>query len=244
MMRLASDNSFKMDTNSSPTRGSILLFGILPPVILNIGVILVFGVYYALTATNAALVRGIPPAQVQFFAYVFVFLVEWAFALILIARMARLGIPLRALIAPSGRLLAFRILPAFAIFLFVNGIMAVYMLVAYRIYGQWPQLQGLRFWQQLFLVIALPITAAFCEELIWRGHLLPEFISRGRAVSTAIVLAAISFATIHSVFLLDKLIMTFLLGIGAGIYYVKQRHLLPLMVSHFVADVWTFALFL
>jgi membrane protease YdiL (CAAX protease family) len=231
-----------MKSSASPARGSIFLFGVLPPVILNVGAILLFGTYYAMLAVNPSAVDDVSPAQVQFSAYVLVFLVEWAFALVLIARTAKLGVSLRTLIAPSGRLFSFRLLPALAVFLFVNATLAVYIFVATAVYGQWPKLEGLQPWQQAFIILLIPITAAFCEELIWRGHLIPEFLSRGRAISTAIVLAGISFATIHSVFLLDKLIMTFILAIGTGIYFVRERHLLPLMFSHFIADVWTFGL--
>jgi membrane protease YdiL (CAAX protease family) len=225
-----------------PTRGSIWLFGVLPPVILNLGAVLLFGTYYALLATNPAAVQGISQAQVQFVAYLFIFLVEWIFAGILITRSLKRGIPLRRVIAPSGGLLGFRKLPAAAIFLFINGALAIYVLAASGIYGQWPRLDGLQAWQQAFLILLVPITAAFCEELIWRGHLVPEFISRGRAVSTAIVLSAISFATIHGIFLVDKLVFTFILGLGTGLYFARERNLVPLMFGHFVADLWTFGL--
>jgi len=70
----------------------------------------------------------------------------------------------------------------------------------------------------------------------------PEFISRKRAVPTAIVLSAISFATIHGIFLVDKLVLTFILGLGTGLYYVRERNLIPLMFGHFVADLWTYGL--
>jgi len=231
-----------MNKTLPPTRGSLWIFGILPPLILNIGAILLFGTYYALLATNPSAVQGISQGQVQFFAYVFVFLVEWAFALLLIARMARRGVPLRRLLAPSGDLFAFRKLPALAIFLFVNAALGIYVFVAIKIYGQWPRLDELQAWQRAFLLLPVPITAAFCEELIWRGHLIPELESRNRSASTAIVLSAISFATIHSIFLVDKLVLTFILGLGMGLYFTKERNLLPLMFSHFVADLWTFGL--
>jgi len=231
-----------MNETHPPTRGSIWLFGVLPSLILNLGAILLFGAYYALLAMNSPAVQGISPAQVQFFAYILVFLVEWAFALLLVARMARRGVPLRRLLAPSGDLFSFRKLPALAIFLFINAALGIYVFAAGKIYGQWPRLDELQAWQRFFLLLPLPITAAFCEELIWRGHLIPELESRNRTVSAAIVLAAVSFATIHSIFLVDKLVLTFILGLGMGIYFTRERNLLPLMLSHFVADLWTFGL--
>jgi membrane protease YdiL (CAAX protease family) len=231
-----------MNATLTPTRGSIWLFGVLPPVILNLGAILLFGGYYALLAINAPAVQGISPAQVQFAAYMLVFLVEWAFALLLIARKARQGERLRHLLAPAGDLFDFRKLPALAIFLFVNAVLGAYVWVAVRIYGQWPRLDSLQAWQRLFLLLPVPITAAFCEELIWRGHLIPELESRKKTMSAAIVLSALSFAAIHNVFLVDKVIMTFILGLGMGFYFTRERNLLPLMFSHFVADLWTFGL--
>jgi membrane protease YdiL (CAAX protease family) len=231
-----------MKEPQTPTRGSIWLFGILPPLILNLGAILIFGSYYALLAINPAAVQGMTQAQVQFLTYMFIFLVEWAFTLLLITRMARRGVRLQQLLAPSGRLLGFRELPAIAIFLFVNAALAIYFLAATRIYGQWPRLDELQTWQRLFLLVPVPLTAAFCEELIWRGHLIPELETRRKSASTAIVLAAISFASIHGIFILDKLVLTFILGLGMGFYFTRERNLLPLMVSHFVADVWTFGL--
>ncbi len=94
----------------------------------------------------------------------------------------------------------------------------------------------------MFIVLAVPVQAAFCEELIWRGHINPEYEARGRTDFSALVLSAISFALIHGIFLIDKLILTFILGLVAGFYYLRERNLLPLMVSHSIADLWTFTL--
>jgi hypothetical protein len=167
-----------MKATLTPTRGSIWLFAVFPPLILNLGAILLFGGYYALHAMNAPAVQGISPGQVQFAAYVFVCLVEWDFSLLLIAHMAKRGVSLQRMIAPAGNLFDFRKLPALAIFLFVNAVMGAYVWVA----------------------------------------------------------------AIHNIFLVDKVIMTFILGLGMGFYFVKERNLLPLMFSHFVADLWTFSL--
>lgn len=93
-----------------------------------------------------------------------------------------------------------------------NGLFAGYVLLASAIYGGWPKLDDLQDWQRLFLVSALPIQAASCEELIWRDHLIPALVSRGRSQNAAILLSAISFAFKHGVFLADKLLVTLLLG--------------------------------
>jgi membrane protease YdiL (CAAX protease family) len=138
--------------------------------------------------------------------------------------------------------MAFRKLPALMVFLFINAALALYVLLARGLYGQWPRLDGLQPWQRAFMLSLVPITAAFCEELIWRGHLIPELEARKRSAAAAIVLSAVSFAAIHGVFLVDKLAFTFILGLGTGLYWVRERNLLPLMLGHWVADVWTFGL--
>jgi membrane protease YdiL (CAAX protease family) len=67
-------------------------------------------------------------------------------------------------------------------------------------------------------------------------------LSRQRTSTAAIILSSVSFAAIHGVFLVDKLILAFILELGAGLYFIRERNLLPLMFSHFVANFWTFGL--
>jgi membrane protease YdiL (CAAX protease family) len=223
-------------------RGKLWIYAVLPALVLNIGAIVLFGTYYALLATRPSAVANLSSSEVQFYAYVLVFAVEWVFALLLIRQTASGGKHLRTLIAPGGQIWAFRKLPAVVIFLVFNAALAGYVLITSAVHGGWPRFPELVAWQRAFMLLALPITAAFCEELIWRGHLIPQLEARGRTQAAAILLSAISFACIHGVFFPDKLLLTFVLGVAAGVYYVKERNLIPLMVSHWVADVWTFAL--
>jgi membrane protease YdiL (CAAX protease family) len=98
---------------------------------------------------------------------------------------------------------------------------------------------------QILLLIGLtPLTAAFTEELIWRGHIISGLELRGRRTWAAILISAASFSVIHGVFLPDKLLVTFLLGIVTGYYYVRERKLIPLMFTHWFVDVWSFGIFL
>jgi membrane protease YdiL (CAAX protease family) len=87
---------------------------------------------------------------------------------------------------------------------------------------------------------AVSATAGFTEELIWRGYIITELEARGRGMWSAIVLAAISFALIHGIYFPVKLLVTFLLGIVAGYYYFRERKLIPLMLIHFIADLWSY----
>jgi len=214
----------------------------LPAVILNLGAILLFGTYYALRAVSPALVASITPEQVQFLAYLLVFVVELTFVFLLIRKLAANGLALQRVIARDGCTRSFRWAPAIGVFLLFNAAFLLYVGLASRLYGGWPSLRNLLVWQRLFLLLAVPLQAAFCEEIIWRGYLIDRLHAQGRTQAAAIVLSAISFSLIHGIFLVDKLVFTFVLGLLAGVYFVRERNLAPLMVSHFVADLWSFGL--
>jgi membrane protease YdiL (CAAX protease family) len=218
------------------------VYAVLPAVILNLGAIVIFGGYYTLQAVRPEMVSSIPSDQPQFAVYLLAFIIEWAFAILLVRQQAASGRPLASLFAPDGRILRFRRLPALAIIIIFSTLFGLYVPLVAGLYGQWPRFDSLALWQRLFILAAVPVQAAFCEELIWRGHILSELKARGRSDVAAITLAAISFAAIHGVFLVDKLILTFVVGLVAGFYYLRERHLAPLMVGHFIADVWTFGL--
>ena len=231
-----------MCTKSTSHTSPLWIYTVLPAVILNIGAILLFGGYYGLQATQPELVSSIQPDQIQFLTYVFIFVVEWIFTILLLRQQASKGISFAALIAPDGQIWKFKWLPALALFIVFNLLFIIYIPLVTLIYGQWPRLETLLIWQRLFIILAVPLQAAFCEELIWRGHIIPELKARGRSDIAAILLSALSFALIHGIFLVDKLLLTFILGLVTGMYYLRERHLLPLMISHFIADVWTFTL--
>jgi len=128
------------------------------------------------------------------------------------------------------------------VFVIFNAIFAVYMTILWMS-GGLRAFASLSIWQRIFLIGLVPISAGFCEELIWRGYIITRLEARGRRRWPAILLSAASFALIHGIFLLDKLLVTFLLGIVAGLYYIKERNLVPLMVAHTIVDLWSFGLF-
>jgi membrane protease YdiL (CAAX protease family) len=124
-----------------------------------------------------------------------------------------------------------------------NAVFAVYIILL-RLGRPDLDYTGLAAWQKGFMLVLTPLTAAFTEELIWRGHLITGWMSRGKSAWQAVVLSALSFSMIHGVFLPARLMVTFLIGLIAGAYYVQERRLLPLMAAHWLVDVWSFALFL
>ena len=122
-----------------------------------------------------------------------------------------------------------------------NAVFAIYAVVYEWVLGGWPTFGDWATWQRVLLISFVPVTAGFCEELIWRGYIITRPEARGQRRWSAMLLSAVSFALIHGV-LPGKLLVTFLLGIAGGLYYARERNLVPLMLAHMVVDVWSFAL--
>jgi len=216
-------------------------------VILNLGGLLVIGGMYAFFYARAGgySPQLSPPSfgQTQFILSMFIVLVEWSLALIMITRYRKAGASIRELFTPSGSIFRFRIRPAFLLFLVVNAVFVAYIVLLIR---RMPDLtyKDLALWQKILFLTLVPLTAAFTEELIWRGHIISGFELRGRSTMQAVLLSALSFALIHGVFMPDRLLMTFLFGIVAGYYYIRERNLVPLMFTHWLVDLWGFGVFL
>jgi hypothetical protein len=232
-----------MNSASLPRDRRLSLYVILPAVILNIGALVVYAGYYGMKYARPEAMPSIPEYRLSLITYGMIFIVEWVFALGVIAWLRRNHLPLRALVKPAAAP-PFRWGPALAMGLGINLLFVIYFWIASRIYGDLgASYRGLPVWGQMFLLVLLPITAAFCEELIWRGHILTQFELRGYGAWKAILLMSLSFALIHGIFLVDKLVVTFLVGIIAGWYYWKERNLIPVIVAHWLLDVWGYGIF-
>lgn len=221
-------------------RDRLWVFAILPAVVLNMGLILASGAYFALAAMRPEWVAGVSLGQFSFGLSLFICVAEWGFASLLIRQLGLTGT--RELIAPKASFWRFCRLPALIVFVVLNAIFAAYVAFTIWAIGSWYRIEGLAAWQVAVMLILVPVTAGFCEELIWRGYLLTRLEARGHRTWRAIALSAVSFALIHGVFLPDKVLTTLLFGIVAGIYYARARTLLPLMMTHIVMDVWSFGL--
>jgi len=164
-----------------------------------------------------------------------VFIIEWVVAFIVIGRLRRQGLPLKGFIVPRKE---FRWIPAFLVFVSLNVLLIVYLL--YPLIPI-PSMGHLSLLQLLFFLALLPVTAGFVEELIWRGYFIEKLLAKGYSEWKTILFSSISFAFIHGL-LVDKLIVTFLFGLIAGIYYLRERNLVVLMGIHTVVDIVGFAL--
>ncbi len=216
---------------------------ILLPIVLNVGAVFLFGAIYATQLPASPETFASDFGQTQFVLNVFIFLVEWLFALVLIRRYRKSDLSTRVLFSQTENLLDFAWKPAALLFVAFNALFALYVI---SLIAQMPNLtyRGMSPIQICQLVVLTPLTAAFTEELIWRGHIISGLELRGRRPWAAILISAASFSLIHGVFLPDKLLVTFLLGILTGYYYVRERNLLPLIFTHWFVDVWSFGLFL
>jgi len=226
-------------------REKLWVYMVLLPIILNLGSFFTYGIYYALFYARPDLVAGIAPGAARAATDVLIFIVEWTFAISIILRCRRSGLPLKQLISPQGSLWSFRWRPALLLFASWNGLFALYMLGLSKFYPSVSDVyQGLSMGVRLLQIILIPLTAAFCEELIWRAYIPTRMELRGHRFWSIVLLSSLSFALIHGVFLVDKLIITFVLGVMSTLYYLKERNLVPLMFTHWVVDLWSFGLFM
>lgn len=228
---------------SNTRHGRLWVYAVLPPVIFNLVGCSIFGTYYGLASQQPELVADVDPGQLSFVLYVFVFVVEWAFAASIIVRLKGTGGSVMDLIAPRGDPWRFKWLPAVLLFAIFNAILAVYMTIVWAA-GALQGFEGLSIWQRIFIIGLVPVQAGFCEELIWRGYIITELEARRRKRWPAILLSATSFALIHGIIDPLKLVATFTMGIVTGLYFTQHRSLVPLIVTHTIADVWSFGLFL
>ena len=216
---------------------------IFPPIVLNLGALLIFGAIYATRPPTSSQAFESDFGRTQLLLSAFVVVVEWLFALVLIRRYRRSALSIRVLFSRTTSLLEFRWRPAILLFVAFNALFSLY--VIYLI-ARMPSLtyRGMNAVQVFLLVGLTPLTAAFTEQLIWRGHIISGLELRGRRAWAAILISAVSFSLIHGVFLPDRLLVAFVLGIVTGWYYLRERTLIPLMFTHWFVDVWSFGVFL
>jgi len=174
--------------------------------------------------------------QLTFVLYLSVFVTELLLAFIVIRKLGTLGVQLKEFIMPKKEI---RWIPALLVFVSLNVLFTVYIL--YPLIPI-PLMKDLHPFQIFFFLALVPFTAGFVEELIWRGYFIEKLLVRGYNDLKTILLSSVSFAFIHGFFIPDKLAVTFLFGLIAGAYYVRERNLAVLMSTHIMVDIIAFAL--
>lgn len=97
----------------------------------------------------------------------------------------------------------------------------------------------------LLSILTIAITPAVCEEILFRGVLLPSFARRIGAMAAVIVSATI-FAAIHVDLVpdlaFDRVPFALLMGLALGAIRVRTGSLLPAIVAHAAVNTLTFAI--
>ena len=226
-----------MNGNHKP---KILKYILLPFIAFNLLGIFVFGTYYFLSFRGIKLPAFINQSSLGFFLYAFIGIAEWYFLFSVIGDLKKSKITLKSILYPAEKTK-----PDYAsslvLFLSVNILFAVYML-QFGSQGNW--IREIQHWQKYFIILFVPLTAGICEEIIWRGYLISMLKTRGLNDVLVIFISAVSFASIHGIYIIDKLIITFFIGLLTAIYYIKQRRLIPVIITHIVMDLWSFGIYL
>jgi membrane protease YdiL (CAAX protease family) len=95
---------------------------------------------------------------------------------------------------------------------------------------------------EMWLWIALSITAGICEEAIFRGYYQKQFIALTKSAPVGIVLAAIAFGAAHSYQGFGGAIRIGLQGLLLGILANWRRSVRPGMIAHAWGDIFAGAL--
>jgi len=201
------------------------------PVVYNVVGLITVVMLYAVSPEHF-----VAPEILNAALYLGVVITHWSLFYVIARRLRKEGI--KKIIIPKKK---FRWLPSLLAFVSLNVLFTAYIILALA-YGRIP-LWGKPDLLQLFFYLVLnPITAGFVEELIWRGYFIEKLLAMGKTEWRTIIYSSVSFAFIHGFTIPDKLAVTFLFGLIAGAYYVRERNLPVLIVSHIVLDVIAFAL--
>jgi len=168
--------------------------------------------------------------------YTGVLMTHWSLAYVVARRIGKEGVI--ELIRPKKR----TNWPAAAlVFAALNALFTSYIYLGVRA-GRIPLMASTGIIQTIFYLVLIPLTAGVVEEILWRGYFIERLLASGRTEPKAILLSSVSFAFIHGFFLMDKILITALFGVIAGLYYVRERNLLVIMATHVVVDVIAFSL--
>ena len=92
----------------------------------------------------------------------------------------------------------------------------------------------------LILLIFTCVTAAFTEELIFRGYLLPRLDLLFKNKWLSIFVAAFLFGLVHIGYGdFIRMLFPFIIGTVFGIFYYKYRSLTVLIICHFLMDFYS-----
>jgi membrane protease YdiL (CAAX protease family) len=90
---------------------------------------------------------------------------------------------------------------------------------------------------EMWLWVALSITAGICEEAIYRGYFQRQFIAATKSVPVGIVLSGMVFGVVHLYQGFPHALRIGLLGIMSGILAYWLKSVRPGMIAHTLQDI-------
>lgn len=91
---------------------------------------------------------------------------------------------------------------------------------------------------EIFLWIALSVSAGICEEIVFRGYLQRQFRAATRSVVAGVILQGLLFGLVHSYQGWKQVIVIAPLGILYGALVAWRRNLRASMIAHAWSDVF------
>ena len=91
---------------------------------------------------------------------------------------------------------------------------------------------------EIFLWIALSISAGICEEIVFRGYLQNQFRSATRSVVAAVILQGAVFGLAHTYQGWKQVIVIAALGVLYGMLAAWRRNLWANMIAHAWSDIY------
>ena len=172
--------------------------------------------------------------------YCMLVIIEWSFFIYIWIRLRSENVSIKEIYKreeiPIKQITIYGIL-SFCVF---NGLV-FFIFIYYTFIFPYPFKMPANVSTLILMVIIVPITAGICEETIWRAYNFWELNEEWDSKWKAILVSSISFGFFHGIDFV-KIGLTIILGIAACLIYFKIKNLYPLIISHIIADMWSFFL--
>ena len=125
----------------------------------------------------------------------------------------------------------------------LGALAALGLVVTLERFGLWPEESDLVHLlipetrrEKLLAVCLVAPTAAFCEELLYRGYLHAQLLRWSDSVAAALILGAVAFGLAHAYQGVQGMARAALLGALLAVPVIRTGSLWPSMAAHFVID--------
>ncbi|MBD3227179.1 MAG: CPBP family intramembrane metalloprotease [Candidatus Lokiarchaeota archaeon] len=207
---------------------------ILPIAINDILAILIISILYPIYQTNVELYNFL----IMIIFGIIIMVIEWSFFLLLLRKLKSENTPIKLLWRPEK-------VPNKQVILF--GAIFGVIIIGLSLLMSWFYLITIELSHQyyiytLILIILTSITAGITEETIWRAYAFKELNFEYNSLWKAILVSSVSFSLFHG-FDPIKLLITFIIGCAACWIFYKIKNVYPLIITHIIADILSWALF-